>query len=174
MKQRSTRHSYLVPRAALRKMTSQNYPMGSIINPDGPQRTPVCPSRSQDAWIRLNNSHFSYTKKYSEKNEFCHWTGCNLLQTDADGIFTPDIVFVVHKAKCNSIYMKQIHPQLHIIRFHKDSAISLYRAFYNMQLWLDSLQINGITLRLMHYEKIFGLIIPYASVCSKLQPVLWP
>ncbi len=62
-----TRHSYLVPRAALRKMTSQNYPMGSKMNSDGPQKTPVCPSRSQDAWIRVNNSHFSYSKNTVKK-----------------------------------------------------------------------------------------------------------
>ena len=61
------RHSYLVPRAALCKMTSQNYPMGSKMNSDGPQRTPVCPSRSQDAWIRVNNRHFSYTKNTVKK-----------------------------------------------------------------------------------------------------------
>ncbi len=61
------RHSYLVPRAALRKMTSQNYPMGSKMNSDGPQRTPVCPSRSHDAWIRVNISHFSYTKNTVKK-----------------------------------------------------------------------------------------------------------
>ena len=62
-----TKHSYLVSRAALRKMTSQNYPMGSKMNSDGPQRTPVCPPRSQDAWIRVNNSHFSYTKNTVKK-----------------------------------------------------------------------------------------------------------
>ena len=38
-----TRYSFLVSRAALRKMTSQNYPMGSKMNSDGPQRTPVEP-----------------------------------------------------------------------------------------------------------------------------------
>jgi hypothetical protein len=38
-----TGHSYLVSRAALRKMAPQNYPMGSKMNSDGPQRTPVCP-----------------------------------------------------------------------------------------------------------------------------------
>ena len=129
MKQRPTRHSYLVPRAALRKMTSQNYPMGSKMNSDGPQRTPVCPSRSQDAWIRVNNRHFSYTKNTVKKMNYGHWTGCNLLQTDAGGIISPDILFIVHKAKVNSIYMKQSLPQLHIIRFQKDSAISLYWAY---------------------------------------------
>ena len=64
-----TRHSYLVPRAALRKMTSSNYPMGSKKKSDVPQRTPVCPPRSQDAWARVNNSQFSYNQKYNDKNE---------------------------------------------------------------------------------------------------------
>ena len=99
------------------------------MNSDGPQRTPVCPSWSQDAWIRVNNSHFSYTKNTVKKMNYGHWTGCNLLQTDAGGIISPDILFIVHKAKVNSIYMQQSLPQLHIIRFQKDSAISLYWAY---------------------------------------------
>ena len=58
--------------------------------------------------------------------DYGHRTGCNLLQTDADGIISPDILFIVHKAMVNSIYMQQSLPQLHIIRFQKGSAISLY------------------------------------------------
>ena len=54
--------SYLFLRAALRKMTSQNYPTGSKMNSDGPQRTPVGPPRSEDAWIRINNSQFLHSK----------------------------------------------------------------------------------------------------------------
>ena len=77
-----TRHSYLVSRAALRKMTCQNYYMVSKMNSDGPQRTPVWPPRSQDAWIRVNYSHVSHTKKYSEKMNYGHRAGCNLLPTD--------------------------------------------------------------------------------------------
>jgi hypothetical protein len=38
-----TRHSYLVPRAALRKMTPQNVPIGPKVNSDSPQRTPILP-----------------------------------------------------------------------------------------------------------------------------------
>ena len=64
-----TKHSYMVPRAALRKMTSQNYHMGSKINSAGPQRTLVRPPRSLDALIRVNNSHFPPYQKYSEKDE---------------------------------------------------------------------------------------------------------
>ena len=92
-----TRYTYLVPRAAARKMTSQNHPMGSKMNSDGPQRTLVCPSRSQDAWMRVNNSHFPNTKKTAKKMKYGHWTGCNLLPADADGIISPDILFIVHK-----------------------------------------------------------------------------
>ena len=36
-----TRHSYLVPREALRKRTSQNHPIGPNVTSDGPQRTTV-------------------------------------------------------------------------------------------------------------------------------------
>ena len=75
-----------------------------------------------------------------------NWTGCNFRQTDADGIISPDILFIVHKAKDKSIYLKQILPQLHIIRFQKDSAISLntecirlyYQAAPNQALILGS------------------------------------
>ena len=61
-----TRHSNLVPRAALRKMTSQNYTMVSKINSDESQRTPVCPARSQDACILVNNKAFYPYQNYSE------------------------------------------------------------------------------------------------------------
>ena len=57
-----------------------------------------------------------------------HWTDCVLLPADADGIITPDILFIVHKAKVKSVYLKQFLPQLHIIRFQKGSAISRYWA----------------------------------------------
>ena len=136
MKQRPTRHLYLVPRAALRKMTSQNYPMGSKMNSDDPQRTLVCPSRSQDAWYRVNNSHFSYTKNTVKKMNYGHWTGCNLLQTDADGIISPDILLIVHKAKGKSIYLKEILPQRQIKWFQKGSVIS--------RNWVNTAVLCGI------------------------------
>ena len=110
-------------------MTPQNYPKGSKMNSKGPQKTPVIPQRSQDAWIRVNNSHFSYTKNSVKKMNYGHWTGCNLLQTDAGGIISPAIFFIVHKAKGNSIFLKRIHRQQHIIRFQKGSVISLYWAY---------------------------------------------
>ena len=34
-----------------------------------------------------------------------HWTDCVLLPADADGIITPDILFIVHKAKGEFIYL---------------------------------------------------------------------
>ena len=61
-----SRPSYMVPRAAFRKTKPHNYPMGSKMNSDGLQRTPVCPLRSQDAWVRVNQSHFAHNKKYSD------------------------------------------------------------------------------------------------------------
>ena len=105
-----TRHSYLVPRAALRKMMSQNCSMGSKMNADGPQRTPVCPPRSQDAWIRLKNSHFSNSKNTGKTINYGLWTGCTLLPTDADGKVSPDILCKVHETEAKSIYSKQILP----------------------------------------------------------------
>ena len=125
------RHSYLVPRAALRKMTSQNYPMGSKMNSDGPQRTPVCPPMSQDACVRVNNSQFFHTKNTVKKMNYGHKTGCNLLPTDADGIISPDILCMVHKTKGKFIFSKQFLPQLHIIRFQKGSAIFSYWVLYS-------------------------------------------
>ena len=56
-------------------------------------------------------------------------TGYNLLPPDAGNIISPDIHSGVHKAKGKSIYLKQILPQLHIIRFQKGSAISRYFAY---------------------------------------------
>jgi hypothetical protein len=53
-------------------MTSQNYPMGSKMNSDGPQRTPVCPPMSQDACVRVNNSHFYHTKNTVKKMNYGH------------------------------------------------------------------------------------------------------
>ena len=61
-----TRYSNAIPRKALRKITSQNDSMGFKVDSDGPQRTPVCPLRSQDAWVRVNQSHFAHNKKYSD------------------------------------------------------------------------------------------------------------
>ena len=58
-----------------------------------------------------------------------HWTGYNLLPTDADGIISPDILFIVHKAKGKFIYSKQIPQKLHIIWFQKGSAIIRYWAY---------------------------------------------
>ncbi len=37
-----------------------------------------------------------------------HWTGYNLLPTDADGIIDTHIRFIVLKMKSDSIYSKQI------------------------------------------------------------------
>ena len=96
------------------------------MNSDGPQRTPVCPPMSQDACVRVNNSHFYHTKNTVKKTNYGHWTGCNLLPTDSDGIISPDIICMVHKTKGKSIYSKQFFAQLHIIRFQKGSAISRY------------------------------------------------
>ena len=76
----------------------------------------------------------TYTKNTVKKMNYGHWNGCNLLQTDADGIISPDILFIVHKAKVNSIYMQQSLPQLHMIRFQKGSASSLNWA-YTAVLW---------------------------------------
>ncbi len=42
---------------------------------------------------------------------------------------------------------------------------------YNMQLWDELLQINGLILRLMQCKKDIRAIIPSASAGSKLQPV---
>ena len=58
--------------------------------------------------------------------KYGHWTGNNLLPTDADGIINPDIHCIVHKAKGDSIYSKQILLQMHILRFQKGSSISRY------------------------------------------------
>ncbi len=55
-----------------------------------------------------------------------HSIGYSLLHTDADGIISPDLLFVVHMAKGWSIYLKQIRSQLHIIRFQKGSVILRY------------------------------------------------
>ncbi len=62
-----TRHSYLVPRAVLRKMTQRNYPIGSKMNSDCPLRTQVCPLISLHAWIRVKNSPFSHNKNKVKK-----------------------------------------------------------------------------------------------------------
>ena len=51
-----------------------------------------------------------------------HWTDCVLVPADADGIISTDILFIAYKAKCQSIYLKQFLPQLHIIRFQKGSV----------------------------------------------------
>ena len=50
---------------------------------------------------------------------YSHWTGYNLLPTDADGIINPDILFIVHKAKGKFIFLKRMFPELHILRFQK-------------------------------------------------------
>ncbi len=55
-----------------------------------------------------------------------HRIGYNLLPADSDGIISPDILLIAHKAKDKSIYLKQCLQQLHIIRFQKGSAISRY------------------------------------------------
>ncbi len=55
-----------------------------------------------------------------------HRIGYNLLPADSDDINSPDILFIVHKAKGMSIYLKQFLPQLHFIRFQKGSSISRY------------------------------------------------
>ena len=55
-----------------------------------------------------------------------HRAGCNLLPTFSDGITSPDILFMVHHAMGNSIYLKKSLPQLHILRFQKGIAISLF------------------------------------------------
>ena len=60
-----------------------------------------------------------------------HRAGCNLLPTDYDGITSPDIPFMVNKAISNSIYSKKLLPQLHILRFQKGFAISLFRNEYS-------------------------------------------
>ena len=44
--------SHLVSKAALHNSTSQNPPIGPKVNSDSPQRTPVSPTRLQDAIIR--------------------------------------------------------------------------------------------------------------------------
>ena len=105
-------------------MTSQNYPMGSIVNSDGPQRMPVCPLRSQDSRIRVKYRLFPIGKNTVKKMSYGHWTGYNLLPTGSDGITSPDIVSIVHKVKCKTIYLKLIVPLLRIIRSQKDSVIS--------------------------------------------------
>ena len=105
------RNSYFVLRAALRKMTPQNYPMGSKTNSDGPQRTPVWPLRSLDAWIRGNYSHVSHTKNTVKALYYGRWTGSNLLRTYADGIISPKIFFMVHQSMGDSIYSKQFLPK---------------------------------------------------------------
>ena len=65
-----------------------------------------------------------YQKFSDKKMNYGHLTGHNLLSTDADGIISPDILFIVHKAKGNSIYSKPFLSQLHILRFLKAIAIS--------------------------------------------------
>ena len=57
---------------------------------------------------------------------YSHSTGCNLLPADADGIISPDISFIVHKAKGKFIFLKQFLQQLHNTRYEKGSAISLF------------------------------------------------
>ena len=49
-----------------------------------------------------------------------HWTGDNLLSNYADGIISPDILSIVHKAMINSIYSKPFLLKLHILRFLKE------------------------------------------------------
>ena len=73
----------------------------------------------------MNNSHISHTKNIV-KNNYGQRTGCNLLPKVADGIVSPEIHLMVHKAHGKFIYLKQILPQLHIIRFQKGSSISRY------------------------------------------------
>ena len=60
-----------------------------------------------------------------------HLTCYNLLPTDADRSISPDILSMVHKAKDNFIYSKQMLSKLRILRFQKGSAISLFRNEYS-------------------------------------------
>ena len=80
--------------------------------------------RSLDAWVRVNYSHVPHTKNTVKKMNYGHWTGDNLLYADADGVVSPDIFSIVHKAMSNSIYSKQFLLKLYILRFQKGSAIS--------------------------------------------------
>ena len=55
------------------------------------------------------------------------WMGHNLHPTYSAGTNSPDIVSNVHKMKAETIYAKQIVPQLHILRaFQKGIANSRY------------------------------------------------
>jgi len=64
-----TRHSYMVPRAALRKRTSQNHPIRPNVTSDGPQRTTVCLLRLLDAYIQVNYSHYLHMQKKKKKTK---------------------------------------------------------------------------------------------------------
>ncbi len=106
-------------------------PWGLKWTPMAPRERQFAPPMSQDACVRVNNSHFYHTKNTVKKIKYGHWSGCNLLPTDADGIISPDILCMVHTTKDMSIYSNQFLPQLHIIRFQKGtgSAISRYWAY---------------------------------------------
>ena len=88
---------------------------------------------------------------------YCHWTGCNLLPTNSDGIVSPDIIWIVHKTKGKIIYSKQFLPQLHIIRFQKGSAIYRYwaytAAFCSSALTRHSNLVTRAALRKMTSQK---------------------
>ena len=113
----------MVSKAALHKRTSQNPAIGPKVNFDSPQRTPVSPTRLQDAIIRAKYSHFCLLKFSVKKMNYDHCTDCNLLPTDAGGITSPDIRLIVHKRKFLTLYSKQILPPQHILRAFLGKAV---------------------------------------------------
>ncbi len=46
-----------------------------------------------------------------------HWTGYNLLPSDADGKIRPDIISMMRQVKGKFIYSKPVLPQLQILLF---------------------------------------------------------
>ena len=116
MQQRPNQALILVSQSSSPKMTTRNNPVGFKMNSDSPQRTPVGPLRSHDAWIRVSCSHFFHTKNTVKKVNYGHRTSYNLLTTVTDSIISPDISCIVHKAKGNFIYSKRLLPQLRILR----------------------------------------------------------